>query len=278
MRARRATRDMDPAHFLDLGRRRHDRRRRSDSRSCRRRAKPTTRRCAKAAGQRRAPDEYSRRLFALRDRRRLRACSQEDFAIWRVDAYGEAHAARRPIARAFAARPQVARSADAARHRVLGALRRRRLAAAARDRALQRLGQLSESEQLHAVQTIHAKFEIAFVDAHATADKRAAADRAYKPSSTPIMARVEAYLAATNSHVPTVYKLEAPARSMPPRRRPSTSPLDRLADGAQMLRDLIADAYAEFARHEGRLSAASLVRDVENGAVVADAYSSSNGG
>jgi hypothetical protein len=189
----------------------------------------------------------------------------KDFAIWRVDAYGSTHGSAADRA-SFAA-----------------------------DRALREILTLRDigfwghfvgdgSQPLHISvhfngwgaypnpnnytqsKKIHAYFESDFVDAHASPDAVLAKMPPYAASATPIMDRVETYLAATSSHVPDVYRLwDADAfRSATPAAVDFT--LERLAAGAAMLRDLIADAYAASA--DASVGYPEVrVRDVLNGTV-----------
>jgi hypothetical protein len=81
------------------------------------------------------------------------------------------------------------------------------------------------------------------------------------------MTRVETYLAATNSNVAAVYKLEGAGAFDAATPDAVSFTLDRLAAGGKMLRDLIADAYAASADEKVGYPGIS-VRDVENGAVI----------
>ncbi len=92
---------------------------------------------------------------------------------------------------------------------------------------------------------IHAKFESDFVNAHTTADAMLSHIGPYVPAPGPVLPRVEAYLAQTNSFVPKVYQLEGAGAFDAVTPDAVNFTLDRLAAGAKMLRDLIADAYAE---------------------------------
>jgi hypothetical protein len=92
--------------------------------------------------------------------------------------------------------------------------------------------------------TIHADFETKFVNAHATPELVLPRIKPYVPSTVPIEARVGAYLKTTQAGVPTVYQLTGDGSFDPGSPQAIGFTLDRLAAGAQMMRDLIADAYA----------------------------------
>ena len=94
--------------------------------------------------------------------------------------------------------------------------------------------------------------------------------------AAPILTRVGAYLATTDGHVADVYKFEAAGAFDAATPAAVNFTRDRLADGAKMLRDLIADAYTNAAdvkigypRHHRT--------DVESGAVAPVPYSSFKG-
>jgi hypothetical protein len=92
---------------------------------------------------------------------------------------------------------------------------------------------------------IHAKFESEFVSAHTSADAVLSHIGPYVPAPGPILPRVEAYLAQTNSFVPKVYQLEGAGAFDAVTPDAVNFTLDRLAAGAKMMRDLTVDAYAE---------------------------------
>jgi hypothetical protein len=114
---------------------------------------------------------------------------------------------------------------------------------------------------------IHVKFESDFVNAHTSSQAVLPRIPAYAPSSVPPMTRVEAYVAATNSHVPQVYQLDGAGAFDAATPAAVNFTLDRLADGAKMMRDLIADAYAASA--DAKVGHPQInVRDVLDGTVV----------
>jgi hypothetical protein len=168
----------------------------------------------------------------------------EDFAIWRVDTYGEAHAV------------------DPATRALFGVDRQRREMLTLRDIGYWGHFVGDGSQPLHVSvhyngwgnypnpntytqsHTIHADFETKFVNAHATPELVQPRIKPYVPSTAPIGARVGAYLKTTLAGVPTVYQLTGDGSIDTGTPQAIGFTLDRLAAGAQMMRDLIADAYA----------------------------------
>lgn len=189
-----------------------------------------------------------------------------DFGYWRVAAYGETHAQSEADRAAFAA------------------LRRLRETLTLRDIGYWSHFVADGSQPLHVTvhyngwgdypnpnhysnsKTIHARFETAFVDAHASEALVAPRVGGYVPGTGPFMTRVEQYLLATNSHVDEVYKLEAADAFTRGTPGAVSFTLDRLADGARALRDWIADAWTASADEKIGYPPAT-VRDVESGAV-----------
>lgn len=199
-----------------------------------------------------------------------------DFAIWRVDAYGERQAAS-PADRAF-----------------FGIDRKLREALTLRDIGYFGHFVADASQPLHITvhyngwgdypnpndytqsKAIHAKFESTFVEKHESADVVLARVGPYIPPTEPIMARVVAYLAATNAHVADVYKLEAAGAFDTATPQAIAFTADRLAAGGTMLRDLIVDAWADSATEKVGYPGIS-VKDVESGAVVPTPLSANGG-
>jgi hypothetical protein len=154
-----------------------------------------------------APDEYSIGYLPYSIVEGYEQVAK-DFAIWRVDAYGEAHAATAND-RAFFAGDRALREVLTVRdigywsHFVGDASQPLHV-------SVHYNGWGDYPNPQHYTQSthIHAKFETDFVEAHATADAVLAHMPPYAPSTAPIFARVEAYLAATNAAVPAVYRFE----------------------------------------------------------------------
>jgi hypothetical protein len=114
--------------------------------------------------------------------------------------------------------------------------------------------------------TIHADFETGFVNAHITPELVQPHVAPYVPSTQPIFARVSAYLAATNAGVPEVYQLTGAGAFAAATPQAISFTIDRLAAGAAMMRDLIADAYAASATAQVAYPPVH-VNDVESGTV-----------
>jgi hypothetical protein len=201
---------------------------------------------------------------------------EEDFAIWRFDTYGEAHAASAADRVSFATDRKLreiltVRDIGYFGHFVADASQPLHVTV-----HFNGWGNYPNPNNYTESKQFHAKFETAFVSQHESSDTVLPLIRAYTPSAAPIITRVAAYLAATNSHVPDVYKLEAAGAfdaATPPA---VTFAADRLADGARMLRDLIADAYNDAANTKVGFPGVT-VKDVESGAVAPVPYSSFKG-
>lgn len=211
-----------------------------------------------------APDQYSEGWlpFEIVDGFELVV---KDFAIWRVDRFGETSGA--PADRAFFAADRRLREDLILRdigywgHFVADASQPLHVSV-----HYNGWGDYPNPNNFSQSHTIHARFETAFVNAHASPAAARALMTPYVPSSAPILARVEAYLATTGSFVPTVYRLEAAGAFEAGTPAAVTFTLERLAAGASMLRDLIADAYA--ASLEAKVGYPSVaVRDVLAGSV-----------
>jgi hypothetical protein len=115
--------------------------------------------------------------------------------------------------------------------------------------------------------TIHARFESALVNAVATDASVSAKLRPYAPSTQPIETRVATYLQESLAGVPRVYELEA-GGAIDAHTPAATEFVNvRLAAGAAMLRDLIADAYTASADKSIAYPAVS-VKDIESGKVI----------
>ena len=90
---------------------------------------------------------------------------------------------------------------------------------------------------------LHAKFESAFVDAHITQGQVAAQMRPYRACTAGLQACVQDYLSATREGVLPLYRFEKAGAfdAATPQARAFT--VTRLAEGAAMLRDMVADAW-----------------------------------
>jgi hypothetical protein len=200
----------------------------------------------------------------------------KDFAIWRVDAYGEKHAVT-DADRTFFANDRKLREALTLRdigywgHFVADSSQPLHVTV-----HFNGWGPYPNPQNYSNSNKIHAKFETEFVDAHTSADAVLPRVGPYVPSTVPIMTRVETYLAATNSNVAAVYKFESAGAFDAATPDAVSFTLDRLAAGGRMLRDLIADAYAASADEKVGYPGIS-VRDVENGAIVPTPASATGG-
>lgn len=190
----------------------------------------------------------------------------QNFAIWRVDRYGEAHA-ESPAARAIYAADRQLRETLTLRdigywsHFVADGSQPLHLSV-----HYNGWGDYPNPQGYSNSKTIHARFENEFVSGRASEALVAPRIGVYAPSSVPFAARVGAYLRTTNAGVPAVYRFEAVAPY------PNAGPaavefmLERLAAGASAMRDWIVDAYLASPDQKVGIPAV-LVRDVERGAV-----------
>lgn len=168
----------------------------------------------------------------------------KDFAIWRADSYAETHA---PAAdQAFYAADRKLREVLILRdigywgHFVADASQPLHVSV-----HFNGWGDFPNPNNYTNSNKIHAKFESDFVNKHTTAEAMMSHVGPYVPSAAPILTRVATYLTATNSHMAQIYQLEGAGAFDAATPAAVTFTLDRLADGAKMLRDLIADAYAQ---------------------------------
>ena len=115
--------------------------------------------------------------------------------------------------------------------------------------------------------TVHARFETDLVRRVATAAAVAARLPAPHPIRGPILAEVGAYLTATEAGVPEVYRLEAAGEIDHPDASSTAFVEDRLAAGAAELRDLVVDAWN--ASGDAKVGyPGTPVRDFETGAAL----------
>ena len=200
----------------------------------------------------------------------------KDFAIWRVDRFGETHAAS-AADRAFFATDRQLREVLTLRdigywgHFVADSSQP--LHASVHYNGW---GQYPNPNNYTQSNMIHAKFETDFVNKHATAEAVLPRIGLYVPSTLPIMTRVETYLATTVSFVPNVYRLEGAGAFDAGRPDAVNFTLDRLAAGSKMLRDLIADAYTAAGDEKVGYPGIS-VKDVEGGGTIPTPLSTNGG-
>ena len=115
--------------------------------------------------------------------------------------------------------------------------------------------------------TIHARFETALVRAVATEDLVVARVPAVATSADPVLSQVGAYLIATESKVPDVYRLEADGGIDGHSPAATALVLERLAAGAAQMRNFIVEAWQGSGDVKVGYPGIS-VRDVESGTVV----------
>jgi hypothetical protein len=189
----------------------------------------------------------------------------QDFAIWRIDRYGEANAGTEAARAAYAA-DRVLREGLTVRdigywsHFVGDGSQPLHVSV-----HFNGWGNYPNPQGYSTSNTIHARFETAFLRGRATEALVAPRVGPYAPATQPFAARVADYLKATAAGVPAVYRFEG--RAPFPNAGPEAVDfmLDRLAAGARAMRDWIADAY--LASPDQRIGfPPMLVRDVERGA------------
>jgi len=90
---------------------------------------------------------------------------------------------------------------------------------------------------------LHAKFESDFVDAHIREQDVAAALRPYRDCNCTIQQQTQSYLAASQAGVVSLYRLEKAGAFNAAAPEAKDFAIQRIADGAAMLRDLVTDAW-----------------------------------
>jgi hypothetical protein len=200
----------------------------------------------------------------------------KDFAVWRVDAYGATHAAT-PADRAFFDTDRKLREILTLRdigywgHFVADSSQPLHITV-----HYNGWGDYPNPNNYTQSHQIHAKFETAFVEKNINADMVLPHVGPYMPATAPIMTRVETYIAATNSHVADVYKLEGAGAFDAATPTAVSFTIARLADGGKMLRDLIVDAWADSANEKVGYPGIT-VKDVESGTVIPTPHSANGG-
>lgn len=112
---------------------------------------------------------------------------------------------------------------------------------------------------------LHAKFESDFVDAHVAKADVAARMRAYRPCAAGVQACVQDYLSATRQGVLPLYRLEKAGAFDAATPEAKAFTVERLAEGAAMLRDMVADAWAASGEAVLGYSTKISVADLEAG-------------
>jgi hypothetical protein len=191
---------------------------------------------------------------------------EQDFAIWRVDSYGEVHAASADDRASFATDRKLreiltVRDIGYFGHFVADGSQPLHVTV-----HFNGWGDFPNPNNYTESKQFHAKFESAFVAAHESADIVLPLVAAHAATNLPIMTMVGTYLTATNSHVADTYKLEQAGAFDAATPQAVQFTAARLADGAQMLRDLIVDAYVDSADMKVGYPGV-VVKDVESGTV-----------
>jgi len=115
---------------------------------------------------------------------------------------------------------------------------------------------------------LHARFETSFVNAHIQAKDLAPLLTAYHPYDGAIQNRTANYLLATAAHVEKTYQLDQAQAFDQDTPEAKSFTAQRLADGASMLRDMVADAWAESAKSQLGYGANKMsLADIEAGKV-----------
>lgn len=188
-----------------------------------------------------------------------------DFAYWRVDRYGEDHAANDSDRAAFAADRKLReiltlRDIGYWSHFVADGSQPLHITV-----HFNGWGKFPNPQNYSTSTTIHARFETAFVNAHASEALVAPRVGPYTPGTGTFPAQVSAYLKATNSHMIAVYQFEAADAFNKATPEAVSFMLDRLADASRALRNWTVDAYVAAA--DQRIGfPAHAVREIESGA------------
>jgi len=115
---------------------------------------------------------------------------------------------------------------------------------------------------------LHARFESNFVGAHIREKDLTPLLSAHRPYDGTIQDRTSAYLLATAMHVEKTYQLDQSQAFDQGTPEARTFVAQRLADGASMLRDMVADAWTESAKSQLGYGANKIsLADIEAGKV-----------
>jgi len=115
---------------------------------------------------------------------------------------------------------------------------------------------------------LHARFETSFVNAQIQAKDLAPLLTPYRPYDGAIQNRTTNYLLATATHVEKAYQLDQVQAFDQGAPEAKSFVAQRLADGASMLRDMVADAWAESAKSQLGYGANKMsLADIEAGKV-----------
>jgi hypothetical protein len=114
---------------------------------------------------------------------------------------------------------------------------------------------------------LHAKFESDFVNAHIREQDVAAALRPYRDCGCAIQERTQVYLAASQSELLPLYRLEKVGGFDTATPEAKRFAVQRIAEGAAMLRDLVTDAWRESGKAALGFRTKVSVIDLEAGRV-----------
>lgn len=122
--------------------------------------------------------------------------------------------------------------------------------------------------QNYAGANLHARFETNFVNAHIRAKDLTPLLGTYRPHGGTIQDRTTRYLLATAACVEKTYQLDQAQAFDQGTPDAKTFVAQRLAEGASMLRDMVADAWAESAKNQLGYGANKMsLADIEAGKV-----------
>jgi hypothetical protein len=189
----------------------------------------------------------------------------KDFVMWRADAAG-AKFATKPDDKAWLIRDQHLREAITLRdlgvwaHFVGDASQPMHVSV-----HYNGWGDFPNPENFASANNFHSRFETRFVNDNISEADVAAKLRPYQACNCTIMAHVASYLAATQSGVLTAYRLDKAGAIDTPTPEAKSFVVDRLAEGAAQLRDLVADAWAASADATVGYSPKIPLADIEAG-------------
>jgi len=112
---------------------------------------------------------------------------------------------------------------------------------------------------------LHAKFESDFVDAHISEPEVASALRSYRDCGCTIQERTQVYLAASQKELLPLYRLEKTGAFDAATPEAKHFAIQRIAEGAAMLRDLVTDAWAASGKAVLGYKTKTSVIDLEAG-------------
>jgi hypothetical protein len=112
---------------------------------------------------------------------------------------------------------------------------------------------------------LHAKFEADFVDAHISEADVAAALRPYRDCGCTIQERTQTYLAASQGAVLPLYRLDKAGGIDTATPEAKRFAIQRIAEGAAMLRDLVSDAWAASGKAVLGYKTKLSIADIEAG-------------